>query len=236
VSCVKNLDKINDLRIHWYIPGPHNRWIPPGEIAPNERPSKQASPGFLLGCLRYGNLTDKTTARFEGSQEDKAAAESDGERQCLAQAQIPPAQKVDIPRPTDPLFGFKTRIRMFLPSSLARPRETMLKLEGETAIEPRSDQTYWSYFTYDVTRYADRPDGDPRDVRIGVEFPGVAEKLVSLIPEIPLAVPLVIQKVSFGVESSSGWRLSSALYRFFDKDNQVITTLQFPVFVPNRSP
>ena len=115
----------------------------------------------------------------------------------------------------------------------------MLSLSGEGILKPLSEDTYISSFKFKITKYKDRPNGDPEKVFIRPVFFDGSDVLQKAFIDYN-AEPLVTmtsdrRSIEFKVskDKSSKWTLSTASYEFIDKNGEVLTETRFPVFVPN---
>jgi hypothetical protein len=226
VSCVRNLDNINDLRVNWYIPGPHKAWIPAGETLKNARlfeasDSEYATP--VEGCFEYGNVGETTIAQFWNPSSEQANSEC-GE---VVKASAENTQE------GGPLETIRQFFRIFMPSDQSDAHNTMFEVEGTIGLYVYSEDSYTFQFEYRAARYADRPKEDVSSVGVSLSFPGDA--LTAAFEEFYPDNGFQLSEkgfVKFDVSGSDRWLLGSAEITFTDASGEVVGVQVVPVYVP----
>ncbi|MBP2237086.1 hypothetical protein J2Z31_003600 [Sinorhizobium kostiense] len=233
-TCVLNEDPQNDLKVSWYIPGPHLTWLPPHERIDFSRRSIDPDARPLKGCIEYGHLGDVTIAEFLGDKAEEALTAEPNEQACRQQAglQVLPGGKKEI---DPPKFGWTEDYTIFFPSDIEDVRETMLKLSATVSIKETDDGAYRTYFVYSVAPYDGRKGGDPEAVRFRAIFPDAIPYLQELYAAQVAAEPRVLGfkgESAFTISRAEKYRPAPMLLEFLGKENQILAVLQVTVLAP----
>lgn len=228
ISCVDHNDPLNDLKVHWLIPGPHG-WVPPAEIlesVPRMRIDDKVSQ--LKGCILYGERGDTTSGTFFGIDGDERRVEDEAKRGCRAAVESGP------PSPSG-IGDILLKIKNFFPSDARNPKNTMLQLDGSVGIKRTGIDSYSSFFEYEVKPYANSR-GSVENVSVRPVFRGAAEGLLSSFNKYNGESRRLEAKgrISFEVFGVNSPLLAYASYDLYEQDNQLVGGIDFPVFVPKR--
>ena len=237
-TCVRNLNKNpdHDVKITWYIPGPHVTWIPGGtQVDTPRRPldDKQMS---IMGCLKYGNLKDFTRAKFVGSEEEAGRKKEEEETtECRIARQFherPASSIVQEVSANDWLDAF----RIFFPTDLQNVSNTMVRLDANVSVD-FSDESVLTMLTYSARKLEGRPSGNLSQVLYFLRFPTAEQSLADIVFTQVSAEPQQLAstgQVKFKVSRSRYYRMAPLAVVFIDKKRRVLGAFEANVLSPVR--
>lgn len=238
-TCVRNLDTNpnNDLKVDWYIPGPHKVWIPGGRQL--EHPRRSADPDFrpLDGHLEYGHLGEATIAEFLGdSDEEKRAAAAkqlDKQQTAADRFRTHPANQTIFPSPRE---GWTDSFRLFFPTDSKHTTDTMIQLDATVSVSFNSDAVD-TRIAYNVRNLEGRNGGDPSQIRFLLRFPHSERSLADIVYSQVATESVNLGnhgEISFSVPQSNKYRISPMKLLFFSGDNGAVSSLDASVLSPVR--
>ncbi|NGO50403.1 hypothetical protein [Allomesorhizobium camelthorni] len=232
IACVQNNSTEYWLRLSWFIPLIGDRWVPPGEHLEQSRLSNDADARPILACIEYGNLKQKAVAQLLGdAQDEKKSSNPDevGCRRSLGFDAAPTEKAVELPSD-----GLMEETRLFVPSDIKDPANSMLEVNVSYGIKPGTNG-YESYFVYNATPYQGSSNANPDLIRIKPRFSPKAQYLLNAFSGQVSKDYLQVAKegsFSFGVSGAAKWEIEPAFYDFVDQDGNVLTSLHVPLFSP----
>jgi hypothetical protein len=229
VSCVANLDINSDLPVDRKIPGPYRGWVPSTKVVTSARLRDDTNARPIDGCLEYGFKHDATSAEFLGTADDETANKGNKEQCGETVTETGPSK---IQSNSLPKNGWKDEIRVFFPTDVNKPRDTMIEVTGEIGIYNNSDG-YQSFFDYTAKRLDDRPDGDVDSVIVSPVFPN--GKYFSARFAVANTKPLILGSkgaINFQIfgKPYNNWQAVQAYYLFEAKDGNVLAQIPLPLF------
>lgn len=228
VSCVANLDPDSDLYVNWFVSGPFQAYIPSTEAREWRRLKDDASARPVSGCIQYGNLGDVTPADFWGTADDEAEVSNSGK--C---AQSGGGAQANQSGPL-PEGGLQEAVKLFVPSDVENPHDTMLQIDGQVGIEPAENGGYKSYFYYAADKYKNRPLGDPNQIKVVPVFPIQSENfLAAFLKDNNGTTALSLKgQLNFYVPAAKNaqWSTIPAYYEFLDKNDRPVGAIPMPLF------
>ncbi len=180
--------------------------------------------------MEYGYFHHPTTAEFIGTAEDDATNKDQkalcGQRSANnGSAEIEPS-----PLPED---GWKDDIRVFFPTDLTRPHDTMIEVTGTIGIKRKIDGLE-SYFYYAANRLDERPDGNVDSVLVSPEFPKFEKYFSPAFAQSYSKLPILggEGEIAFHVfgKPDDNWQAVQAYYRFEDRNGNVLAVIPMPLF------
>ena len=239
-TCVRNLNKNpnHDVKITWYIPGPHVTWIPGGEQVDTPRRPLDDKQMSIKGCLKYGNLREFTRAEFVGSEEEAGRAKKEeGEEgtECgiMRKFQERPASRIVRKVPAkDWLDSF----RIFFPTDLGNVSNTMLRLDANVSVH-FSDESVQTTLTYSAEKLEGRPSGNLSQVRYVLRFPAAEQSLADIVFSQVSAEPQQLApsgRMEFEVPHSRRFRMAPLTVLFFDKEKRLSGAFEASILSPVR--
>ena len=234
-SCVRNLDQNpnNDLKVDWYIPGPHNVWIPGGKQ--HEHPRRSADPDFrpLNGHLEYGHLGDVTIAEFLGDrdEEKRAAAETEEQQTAADRFQNRPANQTTFPSPQQ---GWSDSFRLFFPTDSRHTTDTMIQLDATVYVSFHNDAVD-TRIEYSARNLEARNGGDPSQITFLLRFPYSERSLAEIVYKRVTTEPIILGnhgEISFSAPQSNYYRIAPMRLWFFSRDNRMVGALEISVLSP----
>ncbi|RUV01001.1 hypothetical protein EOA79_19605 [Mesorhizobium sp. M1A.F.Ca.IN.020.03.2.1] len=229
--CVVNNSQEGWLRISWFIPLVADRWVPPGGFTDQVRYSSDRADRPVLGCIKYGNLEDKVVAQFLGDAKDEQKSGTSNEASCRQQAGVeaPPTDAIELPPE-----GVTEATRLYIPSDLNDPTNSMLALDISYGIKPGGNG-YTSYFGYTANPVVPGSKANVEEIRLLPKFSAGADTLYAAFRDQVTKDYLSLGKsggFQFSVAGSEQWDVQPALYEFVDKDNNVLSSFSVPLFTP----
>ncbi|RWM38733.1 hypothetical protein [Mesorhizobium sp.] len=233
-TCVLNLDPENDLKVSWYIPGPHLTWVPPRQVFDFPRRSADANARPLKGCFEYGHLGDMTIAEFLGDETEEALTGSATEQACRQQVglQASPGSDKEIDPPKD---GWTQDYTIFFPSDLENVRETMIQLDATVSVKNDGEGSFHTIFQYSARPYEGRKAGDPEAVRFTAFFPGASRYLEQVYAAMVGAEPVTLGfkgERFFTIGRAERYRPAQMSVHFLGKREETLAVLQVTVLAP----
>jgi hypothetical protein len=230
VSCVGNLDQNTDLLVTWFVAGPSGTYVPSDQVSMTPRMSNDLDPRPVNGCIKYGNLGDRTPAQFMGSKADEDAntkgnycqTGSEDAKQSVAENGIP-------------ADGWRDQVRVFFPSNPENPHDTMLEVTGVIGIEPKGD-SFESFFSYQANQYKGRTEGNPEGISVRPVFPYAGDFFIKAFSENnnPFKAMGREGDIRWMVKDPKpSWAPVPAYYEFVDRENRVLGSIPMPLFGPN---
>lgn len=225
ISCVCNLDADSDLQINWKIPGPYGGWVPAGVAVETPRLEDDVNDRPIDGCLMYG-LDEQTKAQFLGTAQDEASNKAE---KCGPGS----AKSAIMERGALPTGGWASKLRIFFPTDIKDPSNSMIEVNGKIGIEIK-DGGYTSFMTYYARPYKGRLKGDVQSVSIEPYFPDKAKPLIEDYLRDVGNHRILGEKgeINFSVSGNPEgyWTAVPAYYQFVSRDGAVLATTPIPLF------
>lgn len=232
MSCVANLDAGTDLFVNWFVPGPFKQYVPADEATVTPRLRDDLNARVIESCIEYGNLGEITKADFIGTTDDQ---HNNGNIPKCGQT-YSETTRIEPVKKSLPANGWFDEIRIFFPSDLSNPHDTMLEVSGKIGLKVNGNgDGYTSFFDYEAKQYKDRPKGEIDQVSIQPFFPLRGEVFSAAFLSSNKEQATSLSKsgqITFNVEGSTNqkWRVVDALYEFRDKQDRVLAAIPIPLF------
>ncbi|RUV75962.1 MAG: hypothetical protein EOR30_16850 [Mesorhizobium sp.] len=229
--CVVNNSRDGWLRVSWFIPLLADRWVRPGEVESQVRYSADPVDRPVLGCIKYGNLDGRVVSQFLGDANDEQKSGMANEASCRQQAGIeaPPTRTIELPPE-----GVTEATRLYVPSDLGDPTNSMLALDIAYGVKP--DKTgYTSYFGYTANPVMPGSKANVDEIRVRPKFSVGSDDLYAAFREQVSKDYVSLAKsggFQFSVSGSRQWAVQPAFYEFVDKDDNVLSSFTIPLFTP----
>ncbi|BCG73415.1 hypothetical protein MesoLj113a_45730 [Mesorhizobium sp. 113-1-2] len=229
--CVENNSRDGWLRISWFIPLLADRWVRPGEVEKQVRYSADPAERPILGCIKYGNLDDRVVSQFLGDAGDEQKSGMANEASCRQQAGVeaPPTNTIELPAE-----GLNEATRLYVPSDLQDPTNSMLALDISYGIKPGGDG-YTSYFGFTANPVVPGSKANIEEIRLRPRFAAGSDILYAAFRDQVTKDYVTLGKsggFQFSVAGSAQWNVQPAFYDFVDKDNRVLSSFSVPLFTP----
>jgi hypothetical protein len=230
-NCIANRPPFSVMHVWWLIPNV-NGWLKTDEIPSERRIAKGHNVTLMDGCLEYGIRGDMTKAPFLGDKAAKDGVAAETSKGCLQAA----ADAYDEAQ-YGPVKSFTQTIKNYFPSGLKDAARTMLRLDAEVGIRanvPSSGPatSYVSFMNYKIQRL-EGSEGNPRDITMRPAFKGATEALSDSFgrknPE-----PIKAGEdgsIAFEVTEIVNPKLAYATYNIYDRERNLVASVDFPVFV-----
>ena len=236
-TCVRNLNENpeHDVKITWYIPGPHVTWIPGGDQVDTPRRPLDDRQMSIKGCLKYGNLKEFTRAEFVGSGEEAGRAREEEGTECGIARQFHerPASRVVQEVPANDWLDV---FRIFFPTDLENVSNTMVRLDANVSVN-FSDESVLTMVTYSATKLEGRPSGNLSQVLYLLRFPTAEKALADTVfTQVSLEPQRLVAsgQIKFKVSRARYYRMAPLAVVFVDKKGRALGAFEANVLSPVR--
>jgi hypothetical protein len=240
VTCVENhSDK--DLWINWFVPGPVT-YIQPGKAVESPRAFQTRENKDYRGCLEYGSVGEYIQSPFIGhlSDDSKIESESGG-----CEKANPLASNA---APTKSIVPVDLPVKIYFPSDVKEPEDTMLAFEGvartgigSVLVTEFSETVLFSGLVYKIEHASKAQKGRPEDVRIKPFITsGYSEKYyLNAFYErytkdgLSLREGDEIDLAFYNAAKGEAFTLSSVRWGVFDRNDHLVAAFFAPVWGPS---
>ena len=237
-TCVRNLDPDNDnnLRIDWYIPGPHIAWIPGDTQHNHPRTSMDSNFRPIDGNIEYGYLNDITIAEFLGDADDARRAPG-GPGKCCSSVTRFRDRLANEHSFSTLRNGWSDSFRIFFPTDTTSAAATMMQLDANMSISLHNDNNriITTNVTYSVQPFDGRQGGNPGLIRYILRFPRSEQTLANIVYEQLSDRPIVLGdsgEITFIIQQSDVYRIAPMALWLLAPNNQVVGVLEASVLSP----
>jgi len=175
-------------------------------------------------------LHEFTSAEFLGTADDEAENNANKDKCTKSVTEKGSAKILQKPLPEN---GWTDDIRVFFPTDVKRPYETMIEVSGAIGISGKSDG-YVSFFNYIANRLPGRTAGDVDAVVVSPVFPDTGGYFSSAFAQEHQKAPTLGPKGEIGFhifgKPYDNWRAVRAYYRFEALDGTVLAQIPLPLF------